>query len=190
MSEFGKDWTIKYMRIERIEHFVAREHFLLSAGAFRLATGIAARRLRDGFPLGYLEPGDAAAATPAAPLIIVPLTTISVRPLDAPTVAELQRLEHQLYDRLMQRSWPLYRRVAHELLQLLEFPKLVAHERSHRAIRVTQSVLAELIGASREAVANELRALAAAGAVRTEYGRIAVLDAPLLTQAARQTTSR
>lgn len=172
------------MRIERIEHFIAQEYFLLTAGAFRLATGIASRRLRDGFPLGYLKPGDAVAATAESPLIIVPLTTISVHPLAAVTVAECQQLERELHERLIRQSWPLYHRVAHELVQLLTFPKLVKNDRTHRAIRLTQSQLAALVGVSREAVADELRALAAIGAVRTAYGRIVVLDAPLLEQAA------
>lgn len=178
------------MRIERIEHFVTYEHFLFSEGAFRLATGIAARRLRNGFPLGYIEPGDVVTATPSSPLIIAPLTTISVHPHAHPTLADAERLTEQLYERLLRLSWPLRSRVAQELLQLLTFPKLVVQERSRRGIRVTQQVLAELVGVTRVAIASELRQLVQAGAIQTGYGQLFVLDASLLEQAARPTKQR
>ena len=172
------------MLIERIEHFITGERFLVSEGAFRLATGVASRHLPNGFPLGYLQPGDVALATTSVPLIIIPLTTISVHPQDAATVPHLAALQNQLHTRLLSLEWPIKRRVAAELVALANLPKLPEQLRRGTAVPITQALLAELIGVTRVAVAGALRELVRVGCVRTEYGRIVITDMPLLMHGA------
>lgn len=172
------------MRIERIEHFITGERFLITEGAFRLATGVASRHLPNGFPLGYVCPGNVVLATPQVPLIIVPLTTISVGPEPGATVPDLAAMQEQLHARLLSLEWPLRRRVAHELVTLAGLPKLPQHQRRGTSIPITQALLAELVGVTREAVALTLRELVRAGSVRTEYGRIVITDMPLLERGA------
>lgn len=49
---------------------------------------------------------------------------------------------------------------------------------------LTQQELADLVGTAREVVARSLRTLTAAGAIRTDHGRIAILDPQRLEEAA------
>ncbi len=63
-------------------------------------------------------------------------------------------------------------RLAKRLLELAEAQK---GARDQDAVRVTQAELATLVGASRETVNKELRALEARGAVRLSRGRVHIL---------------
>lgn len=174
------------MRIERIEHFITGERFLVTEGAFRLATGVASRQLPNGFPVGYVQPDDVVHATTRVPLIIMPLTTISVHPEPAPAPSDILATQEQLYTRLMTLEWPVKRRVAWELVTLAQLPKLSQQQRNGVAIPLTQAQLAQLVGVTRAAVAATLREFVRTGVVRTEYGRIVITDMPLLRHGAAQ----
>jgi CRP/FNR family transcriptional regulator, cyclic AMP receptor protein len=61
---------------------------------------------------------------------------------------------------------------------------VLARSRRVRAIDLSQDEIAAMLGTRRQVVNRELRAIAAAGAVRLDYGRITVLDPKILNQLA------
>lgn len=172
------------MRIDTVEQFLTGERVVVTSDAFKVTSGIAARQLRNGFPLGYVQPGDAVFVDPSIPQILVPLTTVSVEPLENLTPEQYHALERVVFQRLITLEWPLRQRVAKELLLLLEFLRLVKRSREGPVIPVTQGLLAELIGVTREATAIVLKELSIAGCIKLAYGRIVVINVPLLTQEA------
>jgi CRP-like cAMP-binding protein len=56
--------------------------------------------------------------------------------------------------------------------------------RSAPAVQLSQDEIADMLGTRRQVVNRELRAMAAAGAVRVDYGRITVLDTDVLNELA------
>lgn len=56
--------------------------------------------------------------------------------------------------------------------------------RSAQAVQLSQDEIADMLGTRRQVVNRELRAMAAAGVVRLDYGRITVLDADALNDLA------
>ncbi|MFZ5919018.1 MAG: Crp/Fnr family transcriptional regulator [Chloroflexota bacterium] len=68
------------------------------------------------------------------------------------------------------------RRLIRKLLQLAGQQGLVKKDGIHLRGRLTQQSLASLIGASRESVNRALRALARAGLIAVQHGRITILE--------------
>lgn len=87
-------------------------------------------------------------------------------------------------------AWHLYetastRAVRARVAALLQSMLLRSRRaRSARAVHLSQDEIADMLGTRRQVVNRELRTMAAAGAVRVDYGRITVLDADALNELA------
>ena len=90
---------------------------------------------------------------------------------------QLANRSRRLYDAIMESlHYPLHERLA---LRLVELADSVGFEREGRwtiALRLSQADLADLLGASRQSVNSEMRALQAAGMLRIARELIEISD--------------
>lgn len=140
---------------------------------------------------GSARAHDVTAITEAALIVVAPpaFNGLMQRPAFAQAVSVLLAGRvRRLYDALedsMLRS--LRAQVARRLVHLAQGDAAAADGPTGRAIvPVSQEVLATMLGVTRQTLAKELQALAAAGCIAQQYGRIAILSIEALKASAGQ----
>lgn len=130
---------------------------------------------------GGSQPHDLIAHLPSI-VLRVPVATVqrmrcASRELHVAFERQLANRSRRLYDAIMESlHYPLHERLA---LRLVELADSVGFEREGRwtiALRLSQADLADLLGASRQSVNSEMRALQAAGMLRIARELIEISD--------------